>query len=37
VVTAAIRKKTDVLEKKIPTALEGYRVIIEETGEIRAL
>jgi len=30
-------KKTPELDQKIPTTLEGYRVIIEETGEIKAL
>ena len=29
--------KTPELEKQIPQALEGYPVVIEETGEIRAL
>ena len=37
VIKVLVIKKTAVLQKKIPTALEGYRVIIEETGEIRAL
>ena len=30
-------KKTPELAQKIPDILEGYQVIIEETGEIRAL
>jgi hypothetical protein len=30
-------EKTLELEKKIPDVLEGYQVMIEETGEIRAL
>lgn len=30
-------KKTKELEQKIPSVLEGYKVVIEETGEIRAL
>jgi len=30
-----VTKKTPELEQKIPAALEGYPVIIEETGEIR--
>jgi hypothetical protein len=30
-------KKTAGLEKKIPGTLEGYLVIIEETGEVKAL
>ena len=29
-------KKTPELEQKIPDILEGYVVIVEETGEIRA-
>ena len=29
-------KKTRELEKKIPRELEGYKVQIEETGEVRA-
>lgn len=32
-----ILEKTPKLEKKIPATLEGYSVVIEETGEIRAL
>ncbi len=30
-------EKTPELAQKIPNSLEGYQVIIEETGEIRAL
>ena len=30
-------KKTSELDQKIPDILEGYPVMIEETGEIRAL
>lgn len=30
-------KKTNEIEKKVPQTLEGHRVVIEETGEIRAL
>lgn len=30
-------KKTPELVKKIPSTLEGFLVVIEETGEIRAL
>ncbi len=30
-------KKTPELDQKIPDNLEGYQVMIEETGEIRAL
>jgi hypothetical protein len=30
-------KKTPELEQKIPATLEGYPVVIEESGEIRAL
>lgn len=30
-------EKTPDLEKKIPSALEGYPVVVEGTGEIRAL
>jgi hypothetical protein len=30
-------KKTEDLEKKIPRVLEGYKVVIDETGEIKAL
>ena len=30
-------KKTPKLEQKIPKTLDGYQVVIEETGEIKAL
>ena len=30
-------KKTPDLDQKIPNTLEGYQVVIEETGEIKAL
>ena len=30
-------KKTEEIEKKIPSELEGYKIVIDETGEIRAL
>jgi hypothetical protein len=30
-------KKTPELDQKIPDVLEGYPVVVEETGEIRAL
>ncbi len=30
-------EKTSELEQKIPDNIEGYQVMIEETGEIRAL
>ncbi len=30
-------KKTPELEKRIPRELEGYRVVIEETGEIKPM
>ena len=32
-----VTQKTPELEHKIPVHLEGYPVVIEETGEIRAL
>jgi len=32
-----VMKKTEELERKIPHALEGYTVVIDETGEIKAL
>ena len=31
------KQKTVELEKKIPAQIEGYQVIIEETGEIRPM
>jgi hypothetical protein len=30
-------RKTPGLERQIPEILEGYRVVVEETGEIKAL
>jgi len=30
-------KKTPDLDQKIPNTLEGYQVVLEETGEIKAL
>lgn len=30
-------KKTSDLDQKIPKTLDGYQVLIEETGEIKAL
>ena len=30
-------RKTPELEQKIPAILGGYRVVVEETGEIKAL
>jgi hypothetical protein len=32
-----VKQKTVELEKKIPAQIEGYQVIIEETGEIRPM
>jgi hypothetical protein len=32
-----VSRKTPELQKQIPKSLEGYPVILEETGEIRAL
>jgi hypothetical protein len=32
-----VAEKTDELAAKIPSAVEGYRVLLEETGEFRAL
>ena len=36
VIKVLVAKRTPKLERKIPTKLEGFLVIIEETGEIRA-
>jgi len=36
-ITVMIVKKTLQVESKIPNSLEGYPVVVEETGEIRAL
>ena len=32
-----VLRKTEEMEEKIPRILEGYKVVIEVTGEIRAL
>lgn len=32
-----VAEKTEELAEKIPGSLEGHRVIVEETGEFRAL
>ncbi len=32
-----VGEKTDELQAKIPTTLEGHPVVLEETGEFRAL
>ncbi|MGH8650749.1 MAG: hypothetical protein ACREYE_00590 [Gammaproteobacteria bacterium] len=37
VIKVLVVKKTIELEQKIPKEAEGYQVVIEETGEIRAL
>lgn len=37
VIKVLVIKKTPALEQKIPNMVEGYAVVIEETGEIRAL
>ena len=36
-VKVLVAEKTDELAAKIPSAVEGYRVVLEETGEFRAL
>ncbi|HEX2865931.1 MAG TPA: hypothetical protein VHO03_02760 [Ignavibacteriales bacterium] len=36
-ITVLVSKKTELHKKKIPKKLEGYPVIIEETGEVRPL
>lgn len=36
VIKVLVIKKTKKLDQKIPKSLEGYSVLIEETGEIRA-
>ena len=36
-ITVLVSKKTELHEKKIPKKLEGYPVVIEETGEVRPL
>jgi hypothetical protein len=37
VIKVLVKQKTPELQKKIPTELEGFRVMIEEVGEIKAL
>jgi len=37
VIKVLVVKKTPKLEKKIPKTLEGYQVVIQEAGVIRAL
>ncbi len=37
VIKVLVAKKTAELERKIPMTLEGYQVVIQETGVIRAL
>lgn len=37
VIKVLVSKKTVKIEKKVPVRLEGYKVVIEETGIIRAL
>ena len=32
-----VAEKTRQLQERIPTAVEGHRVVLEETGEFRAL
>ena len=36
-IAVMVVKKSPELEKKIPTSLEGYRVTIDETGEIKPM
>ena len=36
VIKVLVIKKSPELEQKLPKTLEGYSVVIEETGEIRA-
>lgn len=36
-ITVLVSRKTELHKKKIPKMLEGYPVIIEETGEVRPL
>lgn len=36
VIKVMVEKRTPELEKKIPKKLEGYTVVIEETGKIQA-
>ena len=37
VILVLVIKKTPELEQRIPKMLEGYPVVIQETGEVRAL
>ncbi|RMF56370.1 MAG: hypothetical protein D6743_20370 [Calditrichaeota bacterium] len=37
VILVMVEKKTAELEKRIPKTLEGYRVVLYESGQIRAL
>ncbi len=37
VIKVFVSKKTPALEQKIPKKVEGYSVVIEESGEIRVL
>lgn len=36
VIKVMVEKRTPELEKKIPKQIEGYPVVIEETGKIQA-
>jgi hypothetical protein len=36
-VVVLVTKRTAEFEMKIPNTLDGYRVVIKETGELRAL
>lgn len=36
-ITVLVSKKTELHKRKIPQKIEGYPVVIEETGEIRPL
>jgi hypothetical protein len=37
VIVVMVEERTDLIDKRVPAMLEGYRVIIEETGPIIAL
>jgi hypothetical protein len=37
VIKVLVVKMTDEIRSKIPATVEGYRIVMEETGEIRAL
>lgn len=37
VITVLVVRKNADLEKKIPSRLDGFRVVIRETGQVRAL